>query len=162
MSDAPGPHIEPFDSRAGFQQQLRALLARSFVTLDLFDPDFALFQLGSPETDAGLRRLLRAGGLLRLAMHASSHIERHEARFLRLLRDYGPRIECRLTPRSLRQLTDSFAIGDGLHLVRRFHSDHLRGEAAFDAPQEVELPRERFGAIWAESLPGLQGTTTGL
>jgi hypothetical protein len=162
MSDAPGPHIEPFDSRAGFQQQLRALLARSFVTLDLFDPDFALFQLGALEVDAELRRFLRAGGLLRLAMHTSGHLEREAPRFLRLVRDYSHRIECRLTPRSLRQLTDSFAVGDGLHLVRRFHSDHLRGEAAFDAPQEVELPRERFIAIWDESLPGLQSSVTGL
>ena len=42
------------------------------------------------------------------------------------------------------------------------NSDHLRGEAAFDAPQEIELLRERFVAIWAESLPGLQPTITGL
>jgi hypothetical protein len=154
--------IEAFDTRAGFQQQLGALFQRSFVTLDLFDPDFALFQLGTPETDAELRRFLHAGGMLRLAMHSAGHLERHAPRFLRLLRDYSHRIECRLTPRSLRQLTDSFAIGDGLHLVRRFHSDHLRGEAAFDAPQEIELPRERFKAIWAESQPGLQPTITGL
>jgi len=156
------PHIEAFDSRAGFQRALRALLAQSFVTLDLFDPDFALFQLGSLESDAALRRFLRAGGRLRLAMHVAGHIERHEARFVGLLRDFGHRIECRVTLRSLRQLTDSFAIGDGLHVVRRFHSDHLRGEAAYDAPQEVELPRERFEAIWAESQAGLQPTTTGL
>jgi hypothetical protein len=154
--------IETFDSRAGFQQQLGALFKRSFVTLDLFDPDFALFQLGTPETDAELRRFLHAGGMLRLAMHSASHLERHAPRFSRLLRDYSHRIECRVTPRSLRQLSDSFAIGDGLHLVRRFHSDHLRGEAAFETPQEIELPRERFIAIWAESQPGLQPTITGL
>lgn len=162
MQDTPAPHIETFDSRAGFQQQLRALLARSFVTLDLFDPDFALFQLGAPDMNAELRRFLHAGGLLRLAMHATGHLERQEPRFSRLLRDYSHRIECRVTPRSLRQLTDSFAIGDGLHLVRRIHSDHVRGEAAFNAPQEINLPRERFVAIWAESQPGLLPTMTGL
>ena len=156
------PENLAFDTRAGFQAHWRALLARSFVTLDLFDPDFALFQLGAPDVDAELRRFLHAGGLLRLAMHSAGHLERQEPRFLRLLRDYSHRIECRVTPRSLRQLTDSFAIGDGLHLVRRFHSDHVRGEAAFDAPQEIELLRERFVAIWAESLPGLQPTITGL
>ena len=162
MSATPAPHIVAFDSRAGFQQQLRALLARTYVTLDLFDPDFALFQLGAPDTDGELRRFLHAGGLLRLAMHAPGHLERQEARFMRLLRDYSHRIECRVTPRSLRQLTDSFAIGDGLHLVRRFHSAHLRGEATFGAPQEIDLPRERFLAIWAESQPGLLPTITGL
>lgn len=156
------PRIDVFDSRAGFQQALRALMKHAFVTLDLFDPDFALFQLGSLASEVALRRYLAAGGLLRMAMHSTAHLERHEARFLGLLRDYGHRIECRVTPRSLRQLTDSFAIGDGVHVVRRFHSDHVRGEAAFDSPREIELPRERFEAIWGESQPGLQSTMTGL
>jgi hypothetical protein len=156
------PQTIAFDTRAAFQQQLRALLARSFVTLDLFDPDFALFQLGAPDVDDELRRFLHAGGFLRLAMHTGAHLERHEARFPRLLRDYSHRIECRTTPRSLRQLTDSFAIGDGTHVVRRFHSAHLRGIASFEAPQEIELPRARFTAIWAESEPGLQATISGL
>jgi hypothetical protein len=156
------PRIERFDSRTQFQQALRSLLARARTTLDLFDPDFALFTLGTPDTDAGLRRFLQAGGVLRLAMHGSGWLERDAPRFLRLLRDYQHLIECRLTPRGLRQLTDSFAIADGVHVVRRFHSDHLRGTAAFDAPQEADLPRERFAAIWAESSPGLHPTVTGL
>jgi len=156
------PRIERFDTRAQFQQELRALLGRARASIDAFDPDFALFTLGSPDTDAELRRFLHGGGVLRLAMHASTHLERQAPRFLRLLRDYSHRIECRVTPRGLRQLTDSFAIADNLHIVRRFHSDHLRGEAAFDATQDTDLPRERFTAIWSESLPGLQSTVTGL
>jgi hypothetical protein len=156
------PTILRFDTRAEFQRQLRAVLERARVSLDLFDPDFSLFALGDTDIDAVLRRFLLGGGRLRLAMHDSSHIERHYPRFLRLLRDHGHRIECRSTSRGLRQLTDSFCIADGLHLVRRFHSDHLRGEAAFDAPQETEIPRERFMAIWEESQPGLHATVTGL
>jgi hypothetical protein len=156
------PRIERFDTRAQFQQGLRTLLARARATLDLFDPDFALFALGSSEVDAELRRFLHGGGILRLAMHSSAHLEREAPRFLRLLRDYGHRVECRLTGRGLRQLTDSFAIADDLHVVRRFHSEHLRGEAAFDAPQACELPRERFTAIWDEAQAGLQPATTGL
>jgi hypothetical protein len=156
------PTILRFDTRTEFQRQLRAVLERARVSLDLFDPDFSLFPLGDADIDAVLRRFLLDGGRLRLAMHASGHIERHYPRFLRLLRDHGHRIECRLTGRGLRQLTDSFCIADGLHLVRRFHSDHLRGEAAFDAPQETDVPRERFEAIWEESQPGLHATTTGL
>lgn len=151
-----------FDTRAAFQHQLRAVLERAQASLDLFDPDFALFPLGDPDVDATLRRFLRAGGLLRLAMHGSAHIERHYPRFLRLLRDHGHRIECRVTGRGIRQLTDSFCIADNMHVVRRFHSDHLRGEVAFDAPQETEVPGERFTAIWEASQPGLQATTTGL
>jgi hypothetical protein len=156
------PTILRFDTRAEFQRHLLAVLERAQVSLELFDPDFALFQLGDPETDAVLRRFLQGGGTLRLAMHGSAHIERHCPRFLRLLRDHGHHIECRITHRGIRQLTDSFCIADALHLARRFHSDHLRGEAAFDAPAETDVPRERFAAIWEESQAGLHATTTGL
>jgi len=156
------PRIERFDTRTQFQQELLALLARAGATLDLFDPDFALFQLGARKTDTELRRFLHGGGVLRLALHDSGHLERHAPRLLTLLRDYSHRVECRLTPGSLRQLTDSFAIADGLHVVRRFHSDHLRGEAAFDAPASTDLPRERFDAIWEESRPALHPGVTGL
>jgi hypothetical protein len=156
------PVILRFDTRAGFQHQLRAVLARAQSSLDLFDPDFALFPLGESDVDAILRRYLAGGGLMRLAMHGSAHIERHYPRFLRILRDHGHRIECRITHRGLRQLTDSFCIADDLHLVRRFHSDHLRGEAAFDSSKETEVPRERFAAIWDESQPALHPTITGL
>ena len=156
------PRIARFDTRAQFQQELGSLLARAHATLDLFDPDFSPFALGTSGTDAALRRFLHAGGVLRLAMHDSARLEREAPRFLRLLRDYSHLVQCRVTPRGLRQLTDSFAIADGVHVVRRFHSDHLRGAAAFDAPQETELPRERFAAIWTESLPGLHPTVSGL
>jgi len=151
-----------FDTRAEFQRHLRAVMARAQASLDMFDPDFALFPLGDPDVDALLRSYLAGGGQLRLAMHGGAHIERHYPRFLALLRTHGHRIECRVTNRGIRQLTDSFCIADGLHIVRRFHSDHLRGEAAFDAPQETEVSRERFSAIWEESQPGLHPTVTGL
>jgi uncharacterized protein with von Willebrand factor type A (vWA) domain len=156
------PAILRFDTRAAFQEHLRAVLARAHATLDLFDPDFALFPLGAPDVDAGLRRFLLGGGRLRLAMHTTAHLQREAPRFLRLLRDFAASVECRVTPRGLRQLSDSFCIADDLHVVRRFHSGHLRGEAAFDSPQETDIPRERFNAIWSESLSGLQAFVTGL
>jgi len=151
-----------FDTRAAFQQQLGEVWARARVTLVMFDPDFTLFRLGAPDVDAELRRFLHAGGRLRLALHDPAHLEREAPRFLRLLRDHAHGIECRRTPRALRELTDSFCIADDLHIVRRFHSDHLRGEAVFDAPQQAELSRLRFDAIWAESQPGLRASVSGL
>jgi hypothetical protein len=156
------PRTLPFSSRRECEAQLLACISASSVRLQLFDPDFAVFPLGAAEFDAALRRFLAGGGTLQLAMHGSAYIERHYPRLLRLLRDYSHRIECRITPRNLRTLTDSFCIGDAAHIVRRFHSDHPRGEAAFDAPAATELARERFAAIWAESQPGLHATTTGL
>ena len=156
------PVTIPFDTRAAFRVQLDAVMARSRMTLDAFDPDFAVFELGTSTSDAALRRFLGDGGRLRLALHDPLPLERDAPRLLRLLRDYSHAIECRRTPRSLRQLTDSFCIADDLHVVRRFHSNHARGVAAFDAAPEVELPRARFNAIWVESLSALQATITGL
>ena len=151
-----------FDTRAEFETQFRACLASARTRLDLFDPDFAVFPLGTSDIESGLREFLKRGGVLRLAMHAPAHIERHYPRFLRLLRDYSHLVECRQTPRSLRQLTDSFCIADGQHVLRRFHSDHTRGEAAFEAPEAVDLPAHRFAAIWAESRLVLTQSVTGL
>ena len=156
------PQTIPFNSRSEFALQVQACMARAQRTLDLFDPDFALFRLDSAEVDKILRDFLRGGGRLRLAMHRSTAIERDCPRFLRLLRDLGHQVECRVTSRGLRQLTDSFCIGDDVDVVRRFHSDHARGEAAFSVPGAADVCRERFAGIWDESTPALHPTTTGL
>ena len=158
----PEPTVIRFDTRAQVEEQFRACIAVSNASLELFDPDFSVFPLGESGVDAALRAFLGRGGQLRLAMHDPAHIERHYPRFLRLLRDYSHQCECRQTGKGLRNLTDSFCIGDGIHVVRRFHSDHMRGEAAFDAPEACDVPRHRFNAIWEESRVVLQPTTTGL
>ena len=151
-----------FDTRRECEAQFRACVAASCASLDLFDPDFAVFPLGAPDVDAALRAFLAGGGVLRLAMHDTSLIERQYPRFLRLLRDYSHLCECRQTGRGLRGLTDSFCIGDGSQVVRRFHSDHMRGEAVYHSAEACELPQHRFDAIWEESRVVLQATTTGL
>ncbi|SFD79019.1 hypothetical protein [Massilia yuzhufengensis] len=156
------PVTTRFDSLAGFGAQLRACLAAARARIDLFDPDCAVFALGATDVDAALRAFLKGGGVLRVAMHTPAHIERHFPRFQRLLRDYSHGVACRATPRALHGLTDSFCIVDDVHVLRRFHSDHMRGEAAFASPGAVDLPRHRFDAIWEESAVTLQPTTTGL
>lgn len=151
-----------FDTRLELQAQWRTLLGRASRRLELFDPDFAVFPLGAPDVEATLRAFLRNGGRVRLALHDTNYIERACPRFLGLVRYYGERVECRRSPRSLRHLSDSFALADGLHVVRRFHCDHMRGEAAFDNPAAVELPAYRFEAVWEESGTTLPPTVTGL
>lgn len=151
-----------FTTHLEFGIRFREVIARSRSTLQLFDPDFRVFPLGLTDVDALLRSFLVGGGTIQLAMHRSTVIERDYPRFLTLLRDFNHRIECRATSRNLHQLTDSFCIGDGVNIVRRYHSDHMRGEAAFDAPLACELSIERFGGIWTESTGNLHPTTTGL
>lgn len=151
-----------FNSRAEFAAHFQQCVARSNATLAMFDPDFSVFPMASSETEEALRHFLKRGGHLQMAMHDSSHLERDCPRFMRVLQDYSHRMECRVTNRPLRTLTDSFCIGDDVHIVRRFHCDHMRGEAVFASPADTEVSRERFVGIWAESLLGVHSTTTGL
>jgi len=156
------PSSTRFDTRAEFETHFRGCLLAAEHTLALFDPDFAVFPLGASDTDTHLRAFFARGGTLRLALHSPAHIERHYPRLLKLLRDYSHAVECRVTPKALHNLTDSFCIVDGRHVLRRFHSDHTRGEMALDAPASVDIPLHRFEAIWLESHPALQPTKTGL
>ncbi len=151
-----------FSTRLEFDAQLRALLARANVRLQMFDPDFALWQLGSAEVDAALRRFLAGHGTIALVTHQNGNLERNCPRFMRLLKQFSHAIECRVTGKNLRHLTDSFCIADNQHIVRRFHSEHMRGEAVFDAPPATKISAERFDAIWLEADPGLHATTLGL
>lgn len=160
--DAPAPATAKFSSHAEFSEHLRTVIGRARGTLQMFDPDFSVFHLGSAEIDALLRKFLHDGGHLMMVMHSTREIERHAPRFLLVLRDYTHRMEVRVTSRGLHHLTDSFCIADHKHIVRRFHSDHMRGEAAFDDPHACDIPGERFTGIFAESQPGLHASTTGL
>jgi len=153
---------QSFDTRAGFQAALDAVFGRARLTLKMFDPDFASWELGSLRNDALLRTFLRGGGRLQLVAHSNARLERDAPRFLRLLHDYGHLIECRLTNRSLRHLTDSFCLGDERDIVRRFHSDFFRGEVNFDEPSSTQSGLERLEGIWAETAPGLHAAVTGL
>lgn len=153
---------QPFDSRSQFQALLLDCISRARLTLQCFDPDYAWWQLGQTQTDALLRHFLQHHGRLQLVAHSNAHLERHAPRFLKLLEDYGHQIECRLTSRSIRTLTDSFCVADGVHIVRRYHADHFRGEADFDDPSSTQTSLERYEAIWAETQPGLKPGATGL
>jgi hypothetical protein len=162
QSDSIEKRVIPFDTRAAFQEQLRTCISSAKLTLRMFDPDFSLWELGSTQMDALLRRFLSHHGKLELVAHGNAQLERHAPRFLRLLADYSHAIECRVTAPSLKLLTDSFCVADQRHIVRRFHSDHLRGQAVYDSEPDTQVPLERFAAIWAETLPGLHAGTTGL
>ncbi|WP_426190633.1 hypothetical protein [Massilia sp. DWR3-1-1] len=160
--EATPPASPLFDTRARFGAAFLDVVGASTRTLQLFDPDFTALPLGEARVDAALRGFLGKGGSIELALHETTHIERDCPRFLLLLRQFGHRIACRATPPGLRILTDSFCIGDGVHIVRRFHCDHMRGEVRVDDPAAVDISAQRFAALWLESRPTLAGTATGL
>ncbi|CDG82020.1 hypothetical protein GJA_1367 [Janthinobacterium agaricidamnosum NBRC 102515 = DSM 9628] len=151
-----------FSSRKDFETQLQLCFSSAQSRLQLFDADFSLWQLGSSQTDVQLRRLLSGNGRIQLITHDQHYLERQQPRFLRLLKDFSHAVECRVTSRQLRQLSDSFCIADGHHMVRRFHKDQLRGVASTGNPEDFFIQAQRFDALWDESIPGLHVTLTGL
>ena len=151
-----------FSSRLEFEQEIGQCLARANQRLDLFDPDFSLWQLGSARFDAELRRFLTGKGQIRMLAHDYSHLKHHCPRFLHLLRDFSHAIECRITHAHERNLTDSFCIADNVHLVRRFHCDHARGVSAFDAAPQATACNKRFAELWQRATDAMPIGTTGL
>lgn len=158
------PQSMSFATRSEFVELVRKCIGRSNDSLQLFDPDFAMWSLGTPETISVLRHFLmvKSTNRLQLSMHRTNYLQQSCPRFLSLLGNFNHAIECRVTPKNLQNLPDSFCLADNAHLVRRFHSDHFRGKASFDSPTDTQISSERFTAIWIESLPGLHATILGL
>lgn len=158
------PTAIKFSTRTEFWQLIRQCLARSGNRIQLFDPDFSSWPLGASDVTECLRHFLklRKDNKLEVAMHKTGYLEQNCPRFLNLLEDFSHAVECRVTQRNLWQLTDSFCIADQLHIVRRYHCDHFRGEATFDSFDSTQICGERFAAIWAESIPGLHSKKLGL
>ncbi|MDT1837700.1 hypothetical protein FPK49_24850, partial [Acinetobacter baumannii] len=69
------PSTIAFDTRRDCEAQFFACVNASTRTLAAFDPDFAVFPLGSTSIDTALRAFLTRGGRLRLALHDTAHIE---------------------------------------------------------------------------------------
>ena len=154
------PQVSKFSTQTEFGALIRQCMAQACRRIQLFDPDFRGWPLGSADVIDTLRHFLCSGTLCRLELttHNAAHLEQNCPRFIALLADYSHAIECRATPKNLQLLTDSFCVSDGMNTVRRFHADHFRGEAAFDSPAGAAICAERFSAIWDESRPILQNT----
>lgn len=160
---APGATLcVKFDTLAGFQQAELQALALADSEICMFDPNFALWQMNSPQLEQLLRSFLlgKRQARLLLAMHDPGHLQHKCPRFMKLLRDFSTSIECRVTPKHLRTLTDSFCVIDQIHQLRRFHCDHVRGEFAQYADCSINLGR--FAQIRDESQQQIHATTLGL
>ena len=160
----PDSQTIPFSSRAEFHELTLLCIQNADGRIQLFDPDFAVWQLGDSRVAEALQQFLgrRNTNRLQLEMHRTAHLQHNCPRFMALFKMFSHAIECRITPRNLQNLTDSFCLSDDIHLVRRFHADHFRGTATFNSAQDAQVTIERFSGIWTESLPGLHVTSLGL
>ncbi|MEN9867300.1 MAG: hypothetical protein RL748_2890 [Pseudomonadota bacterium] len=166
MQSAPSaqPVSFKFTLPSEFVGSLKLCFERAQNQLQLFDPDFSRWGLDQADMFVLLRRflLLTPNNRLQLAMHHTGYLQNECPRFMPFFNDFSHAIECRITPRNLRQLTDSFCIADDLHIVRRYHCDHFRGETVFDSAETTQLSAKRFGEIREASDIGIHASRLGL
>lgn len=158
------PNQHKFASLAEFQQQILVVFSEAQLLLQLFDPDFSHWKMNQAETIQILRRFLlsKRNARLQIAMLRPQHLELNCPRFMQLSQEFQHAIESRVAPKTLAMLPDSFGIADGCQIVRRYHSDHMRGEAHLHAAAQCAVPLERFSQIWEQSKPTLHVSKLGL
>ncbi|MFH0934352.1 MAG: hypothetical protein V1879_04045, partial [Pseudomonadota bacterium] len=59
-------------------------------------------------------------------------------------------------------VTESFAVADNTHFVRRYHFDDTRGLLAINDPEGARQLNSRFQEMWGSSHPGASATRLGL
>lgn len=155
---------ELFDTRAAYRKAVDTVLSTAKREICVFDTD-----IKDLEFDARIRAdaiaAFLAGGRdrsLRIVLHELYHIDRYSPRLLGLLKRYSHCFSIRQTPEPLRGISDSFMLADKTSGVIRFHSDHFRGKLLLEHPMEIHDWRQRFEALWLESVPGTSATYLGL
>lgn len=129
------------------------VIAAAKVTLSIFDTNLERMGFGNPARIAGLRAFLLAGRAhrLRIVVHDSTHIERHEARLLALLRELPASIAIHRTVGEACRASDPFVLADDHSVWRQFHHEQPRASVALHSPDDAKPLVDRFEAIWALS-----------
>jgi hypothetical protein len=150
-----------FDGRGEFHAAALRLFGETRHTLVLLDRKLEDWPIESAAGEQALRSALVRGARLRILLGQTEWVERHAHRLLRLRRDFSERLDIRMLPPGLR-LEESLLVVDRQHVLRRAHSETLRGSAVLATPSQAEAPGERFESAWQESIPCLPATTLGL
>lgn len=153
-----------FDTRAGYMQALNAVLASAKREICIFDPDLKGLDLDSRGHAEALATFLSGSRdrCLSIVVHNADHISHYCPRLMSLLKRYSHSFSIRKTPDSLRHLSDCFTLADEGNAAIRFHADHFRGKLLLSLPEETQGWRQRFEALWLESLPAVSATQIGL
>lgn len=155
---------ELFDTRAAHGRAVGTVLSVAKREISVFDADIATLGLDTRARADAIAAFL-AGGRdrsLRIVLHDLDHVNRYSPRLMGLLKRYSHCFAIRQTPESLRNLTDSFVLADGVNGVVRFHTDHFRGKLLLERPIEVHDWQQRFENLWLESIPGVSASHLGL
>ncbi len=140
---------------------LCGLAQRSLV---VFEKDYAEAGFNAAARHDILRRFLLANpaNRLHLLTHDTRSAIQYCPRLTLLLRQFSHNMHIYQTPKHLLHLSESYAVADEAHYVRRFHFDDPRGLFAQYDPENARALKAQFEEMWAASRPGVTTSTLGL
>jgi hypothetical protein len=143
---------------------LDQLCALAHQNLYLFDRDFELLGFNSTIRFEVLRQFLRASTTSRLYLlaHNPKYLQTHCARMEMLLAQFSHRIQISQTPKNLQHLSESFAVADQQHCLRRFHFDRAVGTLELNHPEQAGAYQARFLEMGAHAKIAVYSARLGL
>jgi hypothetical protein len=153
-----------FDGVSDYIAALDTVCTSAQYTLSIFENDYADIGFNSERRYEILRRFLLASknNRLNLLAHNPQPLIRYCPRMMILLREFGHGMFIFQTPKNLQHISETFAVADNTHYVRRYHYDHTRGILAKNDPEGARLLNLRFHEMWEESHSCASGTQLGL
>jgi hypothetical protein len=158
------PRTETLTTVAAQAAALDELIGLAQRAIRVFDVDLSGMGWNSPGRIEALSAFLRRSRLARLdvVVHSTRHVESACPRLLMLQRRFGDAVAIHRTGEQARAAMDPLVLVDGVHFLHRFHADQPRAALGIEQPQAAKPLCERFDEIWADSEPGVTGTTLGL
>jgi hypothetical protein len=151
-------------SAADYVAALDTICSLTKHNLFIFEKDFSNIGFDSPDRAELLRHFLLSNpnNRLQLLAHDTRQISQYYPRLMTLLRQFGHNMFIFQTPKTLRHLTEPFAVADEAHFVRRFHFDGTRGLLVQNDSSNARLLKSRFMEMWQTSSPSLSTSTFSL
>jgi hypothetical protein len=154
----------PIDGLSEYISALDTICASAKNSLNIFEKNYEGLGFNGEARCESLRRFLLANpyNRLNLMVYDPKPLLSSCPRLLLLLRQFGHNMSINQPPKMLQKSTEPFTVADGVHYVRRFHFDAMRGLQAVNDPVEAGLLNSKFKDMWSSARPCASGTTLGL
>lgn len=158
------PTSQALDGNQAFITALDTLCGIAQQNLYLFDKDFAQQGFNSVTRFEILYRFLLASTTHRVyfLVHDARYLTTQCARLEILIKQFGAAIAIHQLPKNLQHLSESFAVADTDHCLRRFHFHAPEGVLELHQASQARAYQGRFLEMWASSAAALNATKLGL
>jgi len=160
----PSADYRQISGLADSKRAIDEVIAAAQKTLSIFDFTLEHRGFGDVARIERLRHFLIAGRAhrLRIALHETAQLERHEPRLIALLRQLPGSIAIHRTVGQARTAMDPFVVADDHSVWHQMHHDQPRAIVALHSPADASPLLDRFEEIWQLSEPAVGASTLGL